>query len=172
MTRPDPESGDTQTTGVLIMVALTIMLGAILLAVLLGFVNWFGPGDPFVPSFMEIRAVYHSNEYGVLNYDSRVLLFHNGTASFANDDLRAEFFRNGERVNCAIETFNGYNFISTHHFGVQYMGGMGCSGPSWNPHEKILIDFTDGTFRPGDTVRMDVYYRPGNRIISSFAYNA
>lgn len=154
------------------MVALTIMLGAILLAVILGFINWFGPGDPLVPSFMEIRAVYHTNEYGVQNFDSRVLLFHNGTVAFANDDLRAEFFRNGEQLHCAIETFNGYNFISSHHFGVQYMGGMGCSGLQWNPHEKILVDFTDGTFHPGDSIRMDVYYIPGDRIISSFVYNA
>jgi hypothetical protein len=172
LTRSDPESGDSQTTGVLVMVALTVMLGAILLALLLGFITWFGPGDPLVPSFIEIRTVYHNNEFGVRNFDSRVLLFHNGTVAFANDDLRADFFRNGEKLDCVVTTFNGHNFISTHHFGVQNMGGMGCSDLKWNPREKILLDFTDGTFHPGDSVRMDVYYKPSDTLISSFVYNA
>jgi hypothetical protein len=154
------------------MVALTVMLGAILLAMLLGFIAWFGPGDSIVPSFLEIRSIAHINEYGVQNFDSRVLLIHNGTVSFQNDDLRAEFFRNGEKLNCVVSTFNGHNFISTHHFGLQNMGGMGCSDLKWNPREKILLDFTDGTFHPGDSVRMDVYYKPSDTLISSFVYNA
>ena len=124
------------------------------------------------PSFLEIQAVYSTNEVGVLNYDSRVLLRHMGTTSLENDQLKPVFYRNGIIVPCRISTMNGHKFVPTVHIGVQTMGGMGCSGETWEPGEKILIDFTDGTFLPGDRVRMDVIDKISGLTVSSHSYTA
>jgi hypothetical protein len=128
--------------------------------------------EPEISSDLQIKGVYHVNEYGYLNYDSRVILINNGIEAHENGALYAEFYRNGEKVSCNIETMNGYDFISSHHYGVQTMGGTGCCGQFWNPNEKIALDFTDLTFRPGDIIKMDIFQRPSNKLISSHLYTA
>jgi hypothetical protein len=148
-------------------VAITILLALLVLLMFrMPSLEWENP------SFLKIQAIYSTNEHGQLNYDSRVLLCHMGTDSLENDKMRALFYRNDIAVPCRISTMNGHNFIPTVHIGVQTMAGMGCSGPTWEPGEKIIIDFTDGTFRPGDRVRMDVFYKPTNVRISSHSYTA
>jgi hypothetical protein len=39
------------------------------------------------------------------------------------------------------------------------MWGAGCSDQYWDPGELLGLDLTDGTFRPGDEVRVDIYSR-------------
>jgi hypothetical protein len=132
----------------------------------------FVPGTIATPSFLQILSVCHLDEQGHLNYDSRVILINNGTDLFENKNLRAEFFRNGTKISAAVETMNGDLFISTHHFGIQTMGGLGCSGLTWLPKEKISIDFSDGTFHPGDRIRMDIFQKPGGTLVSSHVFLA
>lgn len=163
----DRGSGVSQATATILLIAITILLAALIL--LLFHLPSF---ESYPPAFIEINNVYHNNEHGALTYDSRVILFHNGTARIENDSLNASFFRNGAQVPCIISTLNGHNFISTHHFGVQTMGGMGCSGMFWEPHARIAIDFSDGTFHPGDTIRVDIYSKTTNRLISRYSYIA
>lgn len=124
------------------------------------------------PSFIEIRRFYHENEDGHMNYDSRVILVHNGTEDLNNSLLRAEFYRNGAKLPAIIETMNGHDFIASHHDGVQTMGGLGCSGPTWCPGEKISLDFTDGTFHPGDQVRVDIFTRTSGMLVSRYSATA
>ena len=107
---------------------------------------------------------------GHLNYDSRLLLLHTGTADYQNRNLAASIVKNGERVSCNILTMNGHDFISTSHHGVQWMGGSGCSGDTWSPHEQICIDFSDGTFHPGDLVQIDIIDKSSNIIISRHSF--
>jgi hypothetical protein len=149
----------------ILLVAITILLVAML--ALLFHMPQFN--YVYTPSFLEINRVFHVDEQGRLNYDSRVVLFHNGTMRYENDNLNATFFRNGVQLPCVISTLNGYKFVSTHHLGVQTMGGMGCSGSFWEPHARIAFDFTDNTFRPGDTIRVDIYSKSTNRLISRFS---
>jgi len=149
----------------ILLVAITILLVAML--ALLFHMPQFN--YVYTPSFIEINRVFHVDEQGRLNYDSRVVLFHNGTMRYENDNLNATFFRNGVQLPCVISTLNGYKFVSTHHLGVQTMGGMGCSGSFWEPHARIAFDFTDNTFRPGDTIRVDIYSKSTNRLISRFS---
>jgi hypothetical protein len=163
----DRGSGVSQATATILLIAITILLAAFVL--LLFHLPSF---ESYTPAFIEIDNVYHNNEHGSLTYDSRVVLFHNGTVRIENDSLNASFFRNGTLVPCIISTMNGHNFISTHHFGVQTMGGMGCSGIFWEPHARIAIDFSDGTFHPGDTIRVDIYSKTTNRLISRYSYIA
>ncbi len=158
----------SHTTATILLVAITIILALLVLLMFrMPAFEWYKP-----PSFLEIQDVYGVNEQGVLNYDSRVLLCHTGTASLKNDDLKALFYRNDVLLPCRISTMNGHNFIPTVHIGVQTMGGPGCSGPTWEPREKIIIDFTDGTFHPGDRVRMDVFSRSTGALVSSHAHTA
>jgi hypothetical protein len=67
---------------------------------------------------------------------------------------------------------NGYKFVSTHHFGVQTMGGLGCSGITWDPKEKITLDFSDNTFHPGDNLRVDIFMKQSGSLVSRDSYLA
>jgi hypothetical protein len=161
---PGMAGASSQTTATILLVAITIILaGLVFLMFQMPGFTWEKP-----PSFLEIQKITSINENGILNYDSRVLLYHHGTERLVNDNLKASFFRNGEMLPCRITTMNGHNFIGTVHIGVQTMGGMGCSGTWWEPGEKIMIDFTDGTFHPGDSVRVDIFQKPANTLISSY----
>lgn len=164
---PDDEA-TSQQIGIILLIAITVLLAA--LVILLLHLPDFNFQQFKEPSFIEIKGVYHTDEHGDLNYDSRVILFHNGTDSLENDLLRAEFFRNGAKIPASIETMNGYKFISTHHFGVQTMGGLGCSGTTWDPKEKISLDFTDNTFHPGDNLRVDIFMKKSGSLVSKYSY--
>ena len=165
------EDAISRPTATLLLVAITLLLAVLVL--LLFQLPQFDIGlQPSHPSFLEIKSIGHITEHGVINFDSRVTLYHNGTISYKNDQLYPVFYRNSKRVPCVIETLNGYQFIQTHHFGVQTMAGLGCSGDTWNPNEKIAIDFTDGTFRPCDLVTVEVYLRPSDVLISRHSRTA
>jgi hypothetical protein len=168
LTPRNNECGSSHPLATILLVAITLLLA--LLVLLLCPTLQFDFGEVTrPPAFIEILSVIHTNEQGALNYDSRVVLLHNGTKEYPNDDMTATFYRNGKKLSCTIETLNGYNFIKTHHFGVQTIGGTGCRGDKWNPHEKIVIDFTDGTFHPGDTITVEIYQKPKNLLISRFS---
>jgi hypothetical protein len=161
--------GTSQTTGTLLMVAITLLLAALVLA-MLWLPSLFIPSD--VPAIFQITSVIHSNEHGILNYDSRVVLQNTGTTTYPNKYLRAVFLKNGEPVNCRIQTVNGHDFISTAHIGVQTMGGTDCQGTFWGPGERIALDFTDGTFHPGDIISAEIYDLTTNLLISRHNYKA
>jgi hypothetical protein len=167
----DHDQAVSQLIGIILMVGLVILLAALLM-LLIQLPSFNLQEITRTPSFIEIRRFYYESELGYLNYDSRVILFHNGTEKLENSKLWAEFYRNGIKLPVVIETLNGYDFISTHHQGIQTMGGLGCSGTAWNPGEKISLDFTDGTFHPGDQVRVDIFTRPSGALISRYICNA
>jgi len=162
------EEGSSHTIAVILMVTITILLA------LLAYLMFQMPNMEIYkpPSFLEIKKVYSTNEAGTINYDSRVLLYHHGTERLENDRLKASFFRNNQKLDCRISTMNGHNFISTVHIGIQTMGGSGCTGTWWEPGEQIMIDFTDGTFHPGDNIRFEVYQKPSGALISSYTHIA
>lgn len=152
--------------GTILLVAICILLAALII-LMCQFPDFSIQVHP-TPSFIEIAGVYHTDERGVLNYDSRVILLHNGSERLRNANLRAEFFRNGTRIQAVIETMNGNDFISTHHFGVQTMGGLGCSGQYWDPQEKIALDFSDRTFHPGESIRVDIFWKASGELVSRY----
>ncbi len=162
--------------GVLILIAVTIIVAAILLVLLLGLIpNIEWPPVPPPPPPLIILAVFHeSDEYPhAVNYDSRVILYHNGTEPYENDRLTARFFRNGAAISpCVIETLHGESFIPTHHYGVEKMWGSGCCDDYWNPGEKIGIDFTDGTIRPEDLITVGIFDRDTGEKVSRHSYAA
>jgi hypothetical protein len=157
----------SQAIAVLLLVAITVILAALVL--LLIHLPSFDMG---APSPLQIVCVFHQDEQGHLNYDSRIILINNGVNIFENSNLKAEFFCNGKKIPAMLETMNGDLFISTHHYGIQTMGGLGCSGPTWLPMEKISIDFSDGTFHPGDRIRLDIFQTSSGTLISRHVFIA
>ena len=157
--------------GVILMVAVTFLLA--LLVLLLINIQPFGWNmEKGIPEIFTITVIESTDEItGHLNYDSRVILLHTGGKTYQNNNLTAKFFKNGQMVPGTIITMDGHDFISTSHYGVQWMGGSGCSGATWSPGERICIDFTDGTFHPGDTVRVDITDKNSDIIISRHEVN-
>ncbi len=151
------------------MVAIVLILAALVLLLAPGLPEWnlsiFTPE----PSFIEIKVIHHQSETGAMIYDSRVILYHNGTLMYANNDLYAVFYKNQQKLPCIVETLNGHLFIPTHHFGVQTLAGAGCQGTYWSPKEKIALDFSDGTFHPGDKVTVEIYQKPKCTLISRYS---
>ncbi len=49
--------------------------------------------------------------------------------------------------------------------------GYRVPGDVMVPAPEIALDFTDGTFRPGDRVRVEILRKP-DILLSSYSYNA
>jgi hypothetical protein len=156
--------------GVILLVAITCLLALlILLMIRIPLINL--NMDREVPVIFAITSLESVDELtGHMNYDSRVLIRHTGMDHYQNKNLKAKFFKNAQPVTCTIATLNGHDFISTAHTGIQWMGGSGCSGMTWSPGEQICIDFSDGTFHPGDSIQMDIIDTVTNSTISRHHY--
>jgi hypothetical protein len=179
----------------LLLVALAMILAALVL--LMFHLPSFYLDMTGEPCIFEIVSINHLDEDGhTLKYDSRVTLRYNSTpaspdirdpvylmreylgcrednadrtAWYKKDDLSAQFYKNSEPLPSRIPTMEAHEFISTHHYGVQYITG---TGSVWCPDGRITIDFTDGTFRPGDIVRVEIYSNADGRLISADTYTA
>lgn len=160
------ETAVSPIIGALLMVALVVLLALILLSL---------PHlcDPLPPTAIEVVLIHDYNEKGtVLNYDSRVLLRYLGTERLPNRPLSARFYVDDRLIKSEISTFHGESFIPTHHYGVERMEGLGCQGELWVPGAFVLIDIKDGTFRPGQAVRLDVADARTGCVISRDYYRA
>jgi hypothetical protein len=129
--------------------------------------------DTAVPAIFKITAIRHVDEHGVLNYDSRMMLLHAGTIDYQNRNLMAKIKKNEIPLNFVIATLNGNDYINHAHTpGVHIIGGPGCSGDLWTPGEMTYIEFSHGTFHPGDCVTFEVFDNTTKQIISRHTYRA
>lgn len=167
----DDDRAESHTIANILIVLITMILAALVLLLFhLPPLHW---EITLLPAIFTITNIFHTDEItGDLNYDSRLIVLHTGTVGYNNANLKANLLKNGQPVSCVIETMNGNDFISTAHFGVQWMGGAGCSGATWEPGEMTVIDFTDGTFQPGDMVQIDIVDNSTNQILSRHAFRA
>jgi hypothetical protein len=153
------------------MVAVTILLACIILSQLQ--VLPYTLKDPEVPAIFKITKIRHTNEKGILNYDSYMVVINSGKTGYKNQDMYAKTYRNGIVLDCVISTINGYKFIDgSHHFGVQNLAGFGAKGATWYPNAMIWIDYKDKTFHPGDEVTFEVYDNTTKQIISRHRFLA
>jgi hypothetical protein len=165
------ESANSHMMGIILMTILAIILAAIVATMLFNLLSFQYSVTP-IPAIFVITNVIHIDDYtGKLNYDSRVIILHTGTANYQNKNLKAQFYKNGVQVNANIQTLNGDDFIkSTVHTGVQWIGYEGCKGATWAPGEMSAIDLKDGTFHPGDTAQIDIIDKSTNQVISRHSY--
>ena len=157
--------------GGILTIAITIILAALVL--LLFQMPNFAWQDAAVPAIFKITTIRHVDEHGVLNYDSRMVLVHSGTLDYQNRNLMAKILKNDVPLNFVIATLNGNDYINhAHTQGVHIIGGAGCSGDLWTPGEMTYIEFSHGTFHPGDSVTFELYDNTTKHIISRHTYRA
>lgn len=161
------EDAGSNTIATILLVTITIILVVLILLLCLRFFPLPEWKITTIPAIFVITSVIHVDDYtSHMNYDSRMIVRHAGTVSYNNANLKATIYRNGQPLSCVISTLNGNDFISTVHLGVQWIGGLGCSGATWTPGEMTAIDLTDGTFHPGDVARIDIIDKSTNAVIS------
>lgn len=155
------------------MTVITIILAAIVLLMCLGF--HLPQGDD-VPDIFKIVNVNHFDKNGKLDYNSYVTLKNSGKKSYLNRYLFVKLFVNGIPSKANLPTLNGYAFCSSDHTGIQNIGGLGVKGninyatSRWYEGQELFVDFNDGTFRPNDTIRIEVYDSTTGRILSRDTY--
>jgi hypothetical protein len=164
------DNAASDSIGVILLVAVTILL-ALLVLLMINVQPFAWSMETEIPEIFIITAIESIDEItGHPDFDSRLILLHTGKTNYQNKNLKARFFKNGQLVPGTIITMNGHDFIGTSHYGVQWMGGSGCSGATWSPGERICIDFMDGTFHPGDSVQVDIIDKNMDVIISRHLY--
>ncbi|NLM29877.1 MAG: type IV pilin [Methanomicrobiales archaeon] len=150
------------------MVALTIILAALVLLMVLGMIPTWSWAEPAQPPIIITGILHTSTETGELTYASRIFLLNNGSTAYKNDDLKATVYRNDQLV-VTVETLNGYYLISSHHYGVRYIQGPGCCDDYWNPGEEIEVDLSDRTFSPGEKIAVKIIDKETRKVISEDA---
>jgi flagellin-like protein len=165
---PRNENASSPVTGVVLLLGITFILVMLMLLLCLGF--RLPEGETPVPTIFEITRIRHTNPQGVLDNDSYMVIKNSGPIAYDNRKLYAKTYRNGVHLPCDIPTMNGNDFLPTHHFGIQTLGGFGSHDFLWYPDATIAINYAKGTFHPGDTVRFEVYDRTTQKIVSRDTY--
>jgi hypothetical protein len=160
------------------MLVISILLAALVLAMILMLpsLTWVN-GE--VPAIFKITSISHiDDKTGVLNYDSYMVLVNAGTSGYRNRNLSAKTYVNGIQVDRRITTLNADAFCHSVHTGIERIGGLGSRGSmldanaQWYPGQHLWIDYSRGTFHPGDTVKFEVYDTTTKLIISCHEYHA
>ena len=169
---PD-DTGVSATIATVLLIGIMVVLAAAVFALTLQFAV-LDPESAGRLQYLHISSIDHLSEMSphALTYDSRVTLVHLGNRGLANRELRAVILKNGVPISCEIPTFNGHDFIPVHPPGIQWMGGTGTQGDTWDPGEEVCLDFADGTFRHGDRVTVRVVHVPTGVIISEDSVRA
>ncbi|MDD4254124.1 MAG: hypothetical protein PHP59_01980 [Methanofollis sp.] len=183
--------------GELILCAVVMTAAVLLIIYCLGFSFSFSISEePCIFEIIDIAHVDDDSPYS-MNYDSRVALWYNPrpppedasdaamkefwkrlgvhttepdrTRYYVKNDMYPTFFKNGQKVEARILTMEAHEFIQTHHTGTQYMTGKGSM---WCPNGRIIVDFPNGTFRPGDVVRVEIRDTRTDALISVDTYTA
>jgi len=156
------EQAEASVIAVVFMVIVTILLAAAVLLALDCPTILLEADNTTPPVILKITSIISTEP----DFQSILILTSLDSEPFENDNYRAEIYRNGEPLDCSIETLNGYNFIPTSHTGVQTLGGSGCSGYYWYPGERTKCDCSDGSIHPGDTIQVDIIEKSSETIFS------
>ncbi len=171
---PQNEDAVSQVNGIILLVVITMIAAVLVLILCLGFPMLHG--DPVVPVVFKITNVVHTNDYGKMIRASYLVLTNIGEHSYRNRYLQVKLYVNNIPANLNLPTLNGDASCNVHHFGFKNIGGEGTKGnmdystSRWYPDQSIWIDFNDGTFGPGDTIRIEVYDGLTGKIISRDTY--
>jgi len=171
--RPTSESDHalSYTHGALLMVAITVILAAVLLLMLLGMFSSWSLAEPSLPPIIITDVLHTSGDTGALTCASRVFLLNNGSTVYENDCLKAIFYRDGQRAG-TVQTLNGHLLISSHHYGVRYLTGEGCRRPYWNPGKVMEVDLSDNTLVPGVRVTVEIIDKRTGKAVSKHTVKA
>jgi hypothetical protein len=163
------EDAESQPIAVVLIVAITIIISAILLCHIFYIPSWY---EEPVPSIYQITSVRHTDSHGHLNYESYLVLTNNGNIENQNWNLYVRTYVNGIETHCNIPSLNANQFINSVHTDVQTIGSLGSDGTPgsslsrWYRTQTIAINYENGIFHPGDTITIDVYEKSSGKIVS------
>ena len=170
----EPEHAGSPIIGIALMAVITIILAVLLLHLCLGF--HLPQGDEYVPVVFKIMNVDHTDGNGKMIRKSYLVLKNIDKISYPNRNLAVKLYVNDKEANLLLPTLNGDASCNVHHYGFQNIGGLGTHGGMnagtgrWYPDQTIWIDFNNGMFGPGDTIRIEVYDSTTGQIISRDTY--
>jgi len=150
-----PVIGTIATLGIVFILVLLVLL------LCLGFE--LPHADEEVPVLFKITNVTYTIDPAKVNRASYLVLTNIGKESYRNRYLFVKLFVNDVPANLNLPTLNGDASCHLFHYGFQNIGGPGSDGgmnnpaAKWYPDQMIFINFNDGTFGPGDTLRIEVY---------------
>lgn len=156
--------------GVVLIIVITTIIATVALLICLGF--QLPHGDASVPTIFKITNVVHTNEYGKMIRESYLVMNNIGKQGYPNRYLYVKLFVNDVEADITLPTLNGDASCSSLHKGVKIIGGPGSKGEKdkstakWYPGQLLYIDFNNGTFGPGDTIRIEIYDSLTGKIIS------
>lgn len=119
-----------------------------------------------IPCLFEIAGVKSDSP----KYESEVVLRSICDESYENDLLSCKIYINGEPSGCIIETLNGYKFPTTVHLRVKTISRQGVKNKYWNPREQIKLNLRDSLIKNGDTIKVDIIWKPDDKVISTDEY--
>jgi hypothetical protein len=165
---PLSDQASSPVIAIILLISIVFILAMLVLLMCLGF--QMPAADTSVPAIFVINEIRHINPQGILDYDSYMVVQNSGKIAYDNRNLYAKTYRNGQLLPCIIPTLNGHDFIPLHPYGIQTLGGLGTHNYFWYPDAMIYIDYSKGTFHPGDTVQFEVYDRTTHELISRDTY--
>ena len=137
----DNERAASQVHATLLLVAITVILAIIILSFFhTPTLEWEYTAPPVIFSIESISS-------SPPTYESQVFLRNIVNRDYDNRELSAKIYCNDELLPCTIETLNIHDFISTAHYGVKNLMGMGGCGYVWNYNQMLRIDLSDGFIR-------------------------
>jgi len=152
------------------------MLAIVFIVVILVLLYCLGISLPHAndgaPVIFKITNVVYTIDPAKVNRASYLVLTNIGEQSYRNRYLSVKLFVNDVPANLNLPTLNGDASCHLYHYGFQNIGGLGTDGgmndptSKWYPDQTIFINFNDGTFGPGDTLRIEVYDGLTGNIIS------
>ena len=166
--QPEPDRAGSPIIGSILIIVITIIAAILVLIMCLGF--QLPTADTPVPEIFVITRIIHINPEGILDNDSYMVIQNTGKIPYDNRKLYAKVYRNGIHLPCDIPTMNGNDFLPTHHYGIQTLGGFGSHDFLWYPDATIAINYAKGTFHQEDTVQFEVYDRTTGNILSRDTY--
>lgn len=157
--------------GVLLLVAITFTLAALVLLMLPSMDTFTREED--VPAIFKITEIRHINDEGKMVEDGWVVLKNTGSADYKNWNLFVLSYVNGKKIPAEIPTLNAYQVAHTvNHHGIEYLYGHGSSGTKekqnalWVSGASLAINYNNHSIRPGDVVTIEVYDSISGKIIS------
>lgn len=162
------DAASSNLIATILMVSITIAIAALFFVALFLFPVF---PDNSVPDTIPIKSVKHTDDNGVMINNGWVVLVNSGSVDYNNYMLYARTYVNGNEKEI-IPSMNANEFIPSHHFDVQNIGGLGSDGSphntlsKWYKNQELYINYKNGLIHPGDTLVIEIYNKSSGRIIS------
>lgn len=169
------DSASSPITGIILMIALTILLAALVLLMALQFADIAPCQD--IPDFLKISRVTYTLSADGVNYVGIVVIMNTGDENLRNRFLKVKTYVNDQPADCRVPTLNNDLFCSSDHSGVARLHGVGTWGNRNSPlavwsadDSEISIEYEKGKVEPGDRVTLEFIDTRTGQLVSRDTY--